>query len=747
MNRQQRTLECAMEYAKLGWQVLPVHTIIDGKCSCGKPDCTSAGKHPATPNGVKDATFDPDQLKRWFGNGHLYNIGIASGLESKLAILDIDPKHGGDKTIKQYTVPRTLKVITGSGGCHFYFADPEGAMRNSSGKLGDGLDVRGTGGYVVAPPSLHASGAEYRWAIDPRAMQLAQVPAWMKNGRHEATGIRLKENDEDPIPAGQRNDKLASIAGAMRRQGCDAEAIVSALISINQRRCQPPLAFDELRRIADSIARYPVQDCQIVPNNFPMTLAKNFYARLKSKGLDYRFYNFQHGWYHHDRTVYRLAPDIDIENRLWRHTGQVRTLGRNQQPVPINCTNQTVANTLSAMASFDGVEIPSAHIAPAWLDGRLAPDPRSVIALDNGLLDVTGSQPRLIEHTPDFFNVSALDFAYDADAQCPNWLSFLTDAFGVVEPDGTGTEWDPEYEDFRENTRSTPDEQKNQALQEWFGLCLTCRMQYHKMLGIIGPKRSGKSTIARILTALLGSDTIATPTLSGLADSFGLQPLLDKKLVIFGDACMDKDPVNAARVVEILKTISGEDAIDVNRKYKAPLPGVRLYCRIMMLANSLQRLTDPTGTISDRFIFLETTQSFYGKEDHTLNQRLMNELPGILNWALAGWFCLKKRGYLFEPDSSVRVRTESRQIGSNVIAFKEKACRVGSELYTRPKDLYEAFCTWCEHDGSRPMKQGIFKREFQDAFPEHRCTKRRAGGSDNGIWIYPDVEPLAALAL
>jgi putative DNA primase/helicase len=734
-----------MEYAKLGWAVLPVHTIIDGKCSCGKLDCTSAGKHPVTANGVKDATADPDQLKRWFGNGRVWNIGIAAGPASKLAILDIDPKHGGDETIKQYIVPRTREVITGSGGRHHYFADPDGSMRNSSGKLGDGLDVRGVNGYVVAPPSLHASGKEYKWAIDPKAIQMAQVPAWMRNGNHEAAACRQKVKDDGPIPEGQRNDKLASIAGAMRRQGCDAEAIFTALISINQRRCDPPLAYDELRRIADSIARYPVEDCQIVPNNFPMTLAKNFHDRLKSKGLDYRFYNFQHDWYHHDRTVYRLVPDIDIENRLWRHTGQVRTLNRNQQPLPINCTNQTVANTLSAMASFEAVEIPSTQIAPVWLDGRDTPDPRSVIATENGLLDVTGKEPRLLDHTPDFFNVSALDFAYDPDAECPNWLSFLTDAFGVVESDGTGTEWDPAYEDFRENTRTTPDEQKNKALQEWFGLCLTCRMQYHKMLGIIGPKRSGKSTIARILTALLGADNIATPTLSMLPGSFGLQPLLDKKLVIFGDACMDKDPINAARVVEILKTISGEDAIDVNRKYKAPLAGVRLFCRIMMLANSLQRLTDPTGTISDRFIFLETTQSFYGKEDYTLNRRLMNELPGILNWALEGWFRLKTRGRLFEPESSIRVRTESRQIGSNVIAFKEKACRVGGGYYIRPSDMYAAFCQWCEHDGSRPMKRGIFNREFQDAFPEHRRVKGRVADFDNPIYHYPNIKPLEAL--
>ena len=126
-------------------------------------------------------------------------------------------------------------------------------------------------------------------------------------------------------------------------------------------------------------------------------------------------------------------------------------------------------------------------------------------------------------------------------------------------------------------------------------------------------------------------------------------------------------------------------------------------------------------------------------------KRLINELPGILNWALQGWFRLKQRGRLFEPDCSIRVRAESRQIGSNVIAFKEKACRVGGGLYIRPGEMYKAFCQWCDYDGSKPMKRGIFDREFQDAFPEHRRTKRRVNDFDNAIWIFPDIEPLSVL--
>lgn len=146
-----RTLECALEYAKFGWRVLPLHTVENGLCSCGKDDCGSAGKHPFTKNGAKDATADTGKIRKWFSNGRKLNIGICAGRKSKLVILDVDPAHGGDESLKQYSVPETAEVITGSGGRHFYFSLPEGfSVRNSAGKLGDGLDVRGTNGYCAA---------------------------------------------------------------------------------------------------------------------------------------------------------------------------------------------------------------------------------------------------------------------------------------------------------------------------------------------------------------------------------------------------------------------------------------------------------------------------------------------------------------------------------------------------------------------------------------------------------------------
>ena len=170
--------ECALYYIDRGWAVLPLYGIgRDGNCACGNPDCDSPGKHPYTPlapRGVKNATTLAKDVERWFrdteGSLEPLNIGIAAGAASKLAILDVDPGHGGEVSLKKYDVPKTLIVNTGGGGTHYYFKHPGGDVRNSAGKLGPGLDVRGSNGYVAAPPSRHRSGKQYKFAPNDRGI-------------------------------------------------------------------------------------------------------------------------------------------------------------------------------------------------------------------------------------------------------------------------------------------------------------------------------------------------------------------------------------------------------------------------------------------------------------------------------------------------------------------------------------------------------------------------------------------------
>lgn len=179
-------IEFARWYAKRGWRVLPLHHAEDGRCTCGNPkrdakhDYRQGGKHPVYPAWQDNATTDPDQIAKWWGERPCANIGIATGEASGIFVLDVDPDNGGLDSLtalegEHEPLPETRRHETGSGGLHFYFAWPGFNPRNSSGKLGPGLDIRADGGQVVAPPSVSVKGPYTpRGGPDP-----VQAPAWL----------------------------------------------------------------------------------------------------------------------------------------------------------------------------------------------------------------------------------------------------------------------------------------------------------------------------------------------------------------------------------------------------------------------------------------------------------------------------------------------------------------------------------------------------------------------------------------
>ena len=171
------TGRAAVPYAARDRAIVPLHGVVNGRCTCRRGDCTSPGKHPRTPHGVKGATTDENRNREWWGRWRDANVGIATGRPSGLVVVDIDPAHGGVDTIDGLVAERqdagwlvTLTVHTGGGGFHLYFRHPGGAVSSSVGRLGPGVDVRGDGGLVVAPLSVHASGRRYHWAPEPGAL-------------------------------------------------------------------------------------------------------------------------------------------------------------------------------------------------------------------------------------------------------------------------------------------------------------------------------------------------------------------------------------------------------------------------------------------------------------------------------------------------------------------------------------------------------------------------------------------------
>jgi putative DNA primase/helicase len=265
-DQQNSLLAAALEYASWGWRILPLHSPTnDGGCTCGNPHCPCPGKHPHIARWSKVATADPTIIRQWWERWPDANIGVATGKVSGLAVLDVDPRNGGDEVLedlerREGDLPATVESLTGGGGRHVLFRYPEGGVRSRNG-LAEGLDLKSDGGYFVAPASRHAAGRTYQWELScyPGEVPLAEVPAWLVTlaGRPSGNGNGTPSANLLKIPEGKRNDTLARLAGAIRRPGMTEEAIRQALLAENQARCAPPLAVAEVARIARSVARYP----------------------------------------------------------------------------------------------------------------------------------------------------------------------------------------------------------------------------------------------------------------------------------------------------------------------------------------------------------------------------------------------------------------------------------------------------------------------------------------------------------
>lgn len=173
----------ALRYARHGWPVLPLWWPKKEGCACGAKDCGSPGKHPLgslVPHGVKEASKDQEILTGWWRLFPQANVGVATGPVSGLLVMDLDPRHGGRPEFLPGPIPRTPTVRTGSGGWHIYLAWP-GSVKHLPKVLpgSPGVDLKGSGGYVVAPPSVHVHGNRYRWEISPEDTSLAVCPDWL----------------------------------------------------------------------------------------------------------------------------------------------------------------------------------------------------------------------------------------------------------------------------------------------------------------------------------------------------------------------------------------------------------------------------------------------------------------------------------------------------------------------------------------------------------------------------------------
>lgn len=223
-------LPFALEYAARGWRVFPLFYVLkEGGCACRREKCNRVGKHPTVKNGVMEATTDEATIRQWWTDMPWANIGLATG-HGGLMVMDIDSGPKKDKTgavigtkVGKNTLealitangplPETLTLQTGSGGLHYYFLTIED-IKNSAGAVGEDIDVRGQGGYVILPPSNHETGGKYHWITDP-ALTPADLPEWLlrkmtTKKRIDATADYDAKEGEEVKKQTKSSDKMSA---------------------------------------------------------------------------------------------------------------------------------------------------------------------------------------------------------------------------------------------------------------------------------------------------------------------------------------------------------------------------------------------------------------------------------------------------------------------------------------------------------------------------------------------------------
>ncbi len=451
----------------------------------------------------------------------------------------------------------------------------------------------------------------------------------------------------------------------------------------------------------------PMADEHIVPSpSRPMSVAREFARALYTHHDVFVLRNHRGDFYRWNGACWPEIDKRDVRGAAYKWLEHAVYVDSEGSPKPFSPSRRKIDDVVDALRAI--VLLDSSVDAPLWTEQR-DDLPAEIISMTNGLLHLPTR--RLLPHTPHLFTHHSLPFDFEPDAPQPGrWLSFL-------------------HELWHE------DESAISALQEVFGYVLGGDTRQQKIFMLVGPKRGGKGTIGRVLTGLLGSHNVAAPTLASMTTNFGLAPLIGKPLGLVSDARLS-GRADHKIVVERLLSVSGEDSLTIDRKYRDPWTG-RLPTRFLILTNELPRLGDSSGALASRFVVFVLTRSFYGKENPELTGELLNEAPSVFNWALKGLDRLYERGYFVNPDSGKEAIQQLEDLSSPISAFIRERCSVRSDQRVEVDELWAAWKRWCEDDNRHPGTKALFGRDLRAATPTIR--KARPRGDGERIHLYQGI--------
>jgi P4 family phage/plasmid primase-like protien len=478
------------------------------------------------------------------------------------------------------------------------------------------------------------------------------------------------------------NNPLRSATGACARlygKDLDREALKKRLRQVIRAAPKKPerppqeieryLGDDYLDNlIATAIAKYGTIGV-ILPDTDHMGRARIFRNMQRPNLLHYRgtFWDYRAG-------AYAILDDLVVNADVWTFLdGAAAIRGKDRVQMPFQPNRITVGETLAALKALAILD-PKVN-SPSWLGASAHKlPPEHIISFPNGLLDLRNN--KLHPPDPSFFTTAALGFDYVANAPEPvEWKKFLAQIYAGDDCGG-----------------------EVQQVQEIFAYLLTADVSLEKAFFFIGPRRSGKGTMMRVLQHLLASTAVAGPTLKSLGTQFGLQPLIGKQVAIVDDLRVGS-PKDTESLIENMLKITGRGLFTIDRKFTTAWEGA-LPIKLVFISNVMPRFADDSGALASRFVISNTTQSFYDKEDPFLfRDKLLPELPGIFHWSLDGLRRLRDRGRFAETEASAEAKQRLALLGSPVLGFIEAKCELHPDKSVPKRVIYAHWCSYAEANG------------------------------------------------
>lgn len=465
---------------------------------------------------------------------------------------------------------------------------------------------------------------------------------------------------------------------------------------------------------------------QVLGDSSSVILANAYiesHGRVEGEERTLRFWRGE--FYKWDGAVYRKVELEEFKSEVYAYLKGLKVKEKGKvclfRPEPRKV--KAVIDTLATECQARGIES-----LPAWID-KHRPDPDDVIAFKNGLLDIRKASsghilPSLLPSTPMWFSTLVIPYELHAMLPCPSWGAFLD---STMRKDGA------------------VDVGAIALLQEWFGYCMTTDTRHQKLMLLVGPPRCGKGTIIRALQRLVGAGNCASPAFASLTESFGLEPLLGKRIATIPDAHIGRSD-NAVGILDRILQISGEDKVTVNRKYLSALADVKLGVRFTIGANEPPDLPDSSGAIIARLLMIQFRESFAGREDLALDIKLAKETPGIALWAIEGLKRLRKTNTFTDPADAAALRNDYMRQTAPIVAFGQDRCELGTtdEHSVSIDVLWNAWTGWAKANGHHPGSKEGFGKRLRAANPS--IYRRRVARGEKqqyeytGLRILPEGE-------